>query len=117
MKKDPRPRRLVSEAADKKGATATVTSRSPSIAQWQRLAILGGNCSDIDHNLRTVTHPCYKARVCDTDLFSPFVTVDRAQEEVGAPKRPNSLELCAEAGDGDERRIVGAFGASSEAKE
>ena len=84
--------------------------RSHRAAVRNLIAILGGNCSDIDHNLRTVTHPCYKARVCDTDLFSAFVTVDRAQEEVGAPKCPDSRELCAEAGDGtDERRIAGAF--------
>jgi hypothetical protein len=36
------------------------------------LPIVGGNCSDIDHNLRNVTHPLH----CDT-----------------APKCPNSREL------------------------
>ena len=80
----------------------------------QLIEILGGNCSDIDHNLRTVTHLVTRLGFV-TPICFQALSLSWAQEEVGAPKCPDSRELCAEAGDGtDERRIVGAFGASSE---
>ena len=43
-----------------------------SIAQWQRLAILGGNCSDIDHNLRTVTHLVTRLGFVTPICFQPL---------------------------------------------
>ena len=63
----PRRRRLVFKAADKKGPRgghiaepvnrSMVEVRRTIERQFDQLiAILGGNCSDIDHNLRTVTH-------------------------------------------------------------